>query len=109
VDPELAEVCSLERRLLDPAVRARPEAVRALLHPEFAEIGASGRTWDRESIVAALEADPGGETAVSDLGASLVADGVALVTYATEGSKRSSLWVRADDGWQVRFHQGTPA
>jgi ribonuclease HI len=109
VDPELAEVCSLERRLLDPAVRGRPDAVRALLHPDFAEIGASGRTWDRESIVAALADDPGGETTVAELDAALVAPGVALLTYATGTSRRSSLWLRGKDGWQVRFHQGTPA
>jgi len=108
VDPELDEVCSLERRLLDPAVRARAEEVRVLLHPDFAEIGASGRAWDRDSVVAALAGDPGGVTAVSDLSAALVAPGVALVTYATDGSRRSSLCVRGRDGWQVRFHQGTP-
>ena len=40
-----------ERRLLDPAVRARPDVVRGLLHPDFFEYGQSGRVWDLASIV----------------------------------------------------------
>ena len=43
----------LEQRLLDPAVRARPDLVAALLHPDFLEYGASGRVWDRAAVVAA--------------------------------------------------------
>ena len=43
-DP-LAEVMQRERQLLDPRVRCQPHLVRALLHPDFLEHGASGRMW----------------------------------------------------------------
>jgi len=113
LDPELARVVALERALLDPAVRAAPGEVLRLLHPEFCEVGASGRVWDREAIVAALAAEPGGGASVSRLAARFVSPDVALVTYrAREGdgaSLRSTLWVRGEDGWRARFHQGTPA
>jgi hypothetical protein len=33
-DPALAEVVALERRLLDPEVRARPEEVGRMLHAQ---------------------------------------------------------------------------
>jgi hypothetical protein len=116
-DPVLARIWSLELRLLDPAVRRQPAEVERLLHPDFYEVGASGRTWDRESIVAALRADPGRAPRVSEVTAHVVAADAVLVTYraehdpATGGrvSRRASLWLRDEEGWRVRFHQGTPA
>ena len=105
------EVVALERRLLDPAVRADPAAVEALLHPDFREFGASGGVWDRTATVAALSASP--EVPSATLGAvdaREVAEGAVLLTYALAGTLRSSLWVRGGpEGWQVLFHQGTPA
>jgi hypothetical protein len=44
-----------------------------------------------------------------DIEAVAIADDVVLVTYRAADTLRSSLWVRGDDGWRVRFHQGTPA
>jgi hypothetical protein len=103
---------TLELRLLDPATRARPGEVRRLLHPDFLEVGASGRVWDREAILAALSGHPGGDRAVDDLVARPLADDVVLVTYRVRHggawSRRSSIWLRDDHGWRVRFHQGTP-
>jgi ribonuclease HI len=105
------EVVALELRLLDPAVRADRGEVERLLHPEFREIGASGRLWDRESMVAALAEDPGTGATASEMVAREVGDGVVLVTYVAESaagrSRRSSVWVRGEDGWRVLFHQGT--
>jgi hypothetical protein len=107
----LEEVVSLELRLLDPAVRANRGEVEGLLHPEFREVGASGRLWDRESMVAALGEEPGAGATASEMEARVVADGVVLVTYVAEAaagrSRRSSVWVRGADGWRVLFHQGT--
>lgn len=104
-----------ELRLLDPEVRSSPERVGALLHPEFTEIGASGRLWDRESVLVALAERPG--TGVRPLTASrmrgtrLTPDCVHL-TFDTDNNgrlaHRSSLWRRTDAGWQLYFHQGTP-
>jgi hypothetical protein len=109
----LQEVSSLELRLLDPAFRQRTDEVDQLLHPDFTEIGASGRRWDRESVLASLRAAPEVAGDVRDLAAREVADRVVLVTYVVDGTRgdvsslRSSLWVKTDDGWRVLFHQGT--
>lgn len=43
-----------ELRLLDPRTRRSPERVAELLHPDFTEFGASGRAWDRASMLAAI-------------------------------------------------------
>ena len=107
-DELLGHVIALERRLLDPRTRRDPAHVASLLHPGFWEIGASGATWNREEVVAALADDPGTRPEVSEMSALRVAGDVVLVSYSTPGSRRSSLWVRGVDGWRVRFHQGTP-
>lgn len=104
-------VIDRERRLLEPAVRADPDRVAALLHPNFEEVGASGRRYDRASALRALAARSVGTRAEFELRtAERVGDGI-LVTYrlgCTEGSTlRSSLWVAERGQWLLRYHQGT--
>ena len=114
VDPTLSHVVALELRLLDPRARADRREVEALLHPDFREVGASGRVWNRASVARELAADPGEPVEVSELAARQVREDVVLVTYLAaraDGSSswRSSLWVLGETGWSVLFHQGTPA
>jgi ribonuclease HI len=59
-DRDLRAVVELERLLLRPDVRADRERVERLLHPEFEELGASGRVRDRASVVDAVVAHPAG-------------------------------------------------
>ncbi|MCW2819953.1 MAG: putative RNase [Marmoricola sp.] len=108
---DLAEVVRREQALLDPALRAEGACVEELLHPDFVEHGASGRVWDRDSVVAAMSDDPAVAGPAHDLEATALAEDVVLLTYRVtgpRGSLRSSVWVRTDGaGWRVRFHQGT--
>lgn len=104
-----------ELRLLDPEVRASPDAVTELLDPDFTEFGASGRRYDRASILAVTSAveddDPGPD--VFDLSGTLLAPDLVHLTYVTERNgllfRRSSLWRRTGERWRMYFHQGTPA
>ncbi|MFE1475370.1 DUF4440 domain-containing protein [Streptomyces cyaneofuscatus] len=113
--PAVAAAIEGELRLLDPVVRASADLLAALLHPEFREIGTSGRLWDRESIIEALTADdaprPGPLTASRMRGTQLGPDLVHL-TFDTESkglrSHRSSLWRLTEAGWRLYFHQATP-
>jgi hypothetical protein len=107
-------VVERELDLLSPAVRADRARLEQLLHPEFVEIGASGRRWTRAEIVDALVATPGvDDLRVADVHARALGPDVVLVTYTTRrrGSAvhRSSIWVRRGADWVARFHQGTPA
>lgn len=114
-NPAVAAAVEGELRLLDPEVRALPELVGALLHPEFHEFGASGRHWDRASLVAALadeaESDAGPIQASGMTGVEL-APGLVHLTFDTEHNgrraHRSSLWRLTRSGWLLYFHQGTP-
>jgi ribonuclease HI len=110
-EAETAAVIELERLLLRPDIRADRHRVKALLHQDFQEFGASGRVWDRETIVDALVADPEVPGAAEAFAPVRLAEDVVLLTYRVRGesgSLRSSLWVRdSTAGWQLRFHQGT--
>ncbi|MEV6553018.1 DUF4440 domain-containing protein [Streptomyces sp. NPDC051597] len=104
-----------ELRLLDPQVRACEERVLELLDPEFTEIGASGRHWDRNSILAATGDGTVSDDApvhVAEMSGVVLAPGVVHLTYATEHAgrraRRSSLWRLTESGWRLYFHQGTP-
>lgn len=111
-----AELRGHEERILDPAVRADPAQVRALLAPEFTEFGASGRVFDRDAILAAL-ASEGPRVARQARGFKLrlIAPGAALTTWRVlrdDGVEtlRSSVWQQQGDGrWLMVFHQGTLA
>lgn len=110
-DGDLDDVVRLEQLLLSPDVRARADRVAALLHPDFVEHGASGRVWDRDSVVEALPADPGVVGEAGDFVPARLAEDVVLLTYRIRGPRettRSSVWVRGGAaGWRMRFHQGT--
>jgi hypothetical protein len=121
-DLEIASIIrELEARLLQPHTRQSPEEVRALLADEFVEFGSSGRVWDKESTIAALQQEKEDlETptrAIHDFSTRRLAADVILVTYriiAVARSRRtctlrSSIWRLVDRRWQMSFHQGTPS
>jgi ribonuclease HI len=107
-----ALVEELERELLGPLVRGDIGRTAVLLHPDFMEIGSSGRVWTRDAMMMALEEDPGERTDIEILGVDRVGTGAVLLTYrsfARSGTTlRSSLWVLDGNRWRLRFHQGTP-
>src|SRR5690242_19059628 len=85
--------------------------MRALLHPDFVEFGASGRAWDRSSISAVTS---GIEEPIvgTDLRPTRLGPDAILLTYRSDASGRralrSSIRVRVPDGgWLLRFHQET--
>lgn len=108
-----AEVIRRERLLLDPEVRRQPDRVRALLHPEFVEFGASGRIWNAESITHTLASEQTSyEITATDFLALPLAPDAILLTFKTESAGRaclrSSVWIRSEGNkWLLRFHQGT--
>ena len=110
----------LETALHRPEVRGSASRVNALLHADFEEVGRSGRYWSREAIVEMLLGETVPVEVVADkYVATQLQPGVALLTYRAaqrqaDGSLarhtlRSSLWIRAGDQWQMRYHQGTAA
>jgi hypothetical protein len=103
----------LELGLLRPSVR-KSQQVGELLAEGFLEFGSSGRTFTKEQIIAALQAEGTTHCTAAEFRVQLLAPNVALVTYHAHRhteppvyTLRSSVWVHRQGRWQMLFHQGT--
>ncbi|MGW3332757.1 nuclear transport factor 2 family protein [Streptomyces rubiginosohelvolus] len=122
---DVSAAIEAELQLMDPAVRASRSLAARLLDPEFVEVGASGRRWTYEEMLAALpELDGGGGSGEGDgdgprfepagMAGVVLAPGVVHLTYETvfdgRRARRSSLWRRQDGetSWRMYYHQATP-
>jgi hypothetical protein len=112
---------ALETDLHRGEVRADRARMHRLLHPAFFEFGRTGTVWTR---AATLDEFAGGSEGAPRVAADRfelqrLADDLALLTYRSAHvdaagrrhrfTLRASLWQRTAGGWQLRFHQGTPA
>ncbi|MER7949637.1 nuclear transport factor 2 family protein [Streptomyces sp. NPDC096079] len=115
----VAEVVERELRLMSPAVRSSRALSDELLDPEFVEVGASGRRWDRASMLSALPVmqgatDDGPRYETSGMTGTVLAPGIVHLTFETvidgRRARRSSIWRKVDDasGWRMYYHQATP-
>jgi len=115
----LEELQRLEAELHHPGVPCTRERLEQLLHPDFHEVGRSGRPYDRQTVIDHLHAQT--EPPPVDAQGYAVyplAEDCALLTYRSanrcpDGSLvnpalRSSVWRRSAQGWQLFYHQGTP-
>ncbi|GAA4657452.1 ribonuclease HI family protein [Arthrobacter cryoconiti] len=111
-DAGLETLVELERELLDPTVRADTIRTGELLHANFEEISASGRRWTRPEILTKLSEEEQRETSLELLSLNRLDTAAVLLTYrsmaAGVSALRSSIWLRENGRWQLRFHQGTP-
>ncbi|MGC5038253.1 MULTISPECIES: nuclear transport factor 2 family protein [unclassified Streptomyces] len=108
-----------EIRLMDPSVRMSRSLARQLLDPDFVEVGASGRRWTYDEMLAALPeldgaVESGPRYEPSEFTGVLLAPGLVHLTYETtfdgNRARRSSLWRKqgAAATWQMYYHQATP-
>ncbi|WP_460064224.1 nuclear transport factor 2 family protein [Streptomyces sp. YKOK-I1] len=116
---EVREAIAGELRLMDPTVRASPSLARQLFDPDFVEVGASGRRWTYEEMLAELPGMAGATGSgmryePSRFTGVLLAPGLVHVTYETvldgRRARRSSLWRKqgAAAPWRMYYHQATP-
>jgi hypothetical protein len=113
-------LAALEAELHHPGAVCTRERLEQLLHAEFHEVGRSGRPYTREFVIEALLGNSLNRNVLpTDYVASELTDGSVLLTYRTvqlaaDGkhefpAMRMSIWLRTSIGWQLRYHQGTPA
>lgn len=111
----LEQLREFEIKVMTAAGERRAADLRDLVAEDFFEIGASGRTYNKAEVLAAIETAPLRKFQVEDF--KIVANGEdwALVTYRagertpelSTTSLRSTLWVERGGKWQIVFHQGT--
>lgn len=113
------ELVHLERELHLQETRGNRQRMYNLLHCEFEEIGRSGIIYNRQQIIDEFQ-DKNLPPIHSDQFSMLeLSDQAVLLKYfsAHKGKQgnlhratwRTSLWLKTQQGWQIRFHQGTPA
>jgi hypothetical protein len=91
------------------------EAYLAQTAEDFWEVGASGRTYDRDGVIEELVRRgrvPGHERwVVSDEQCRHLGPETYALTYRLDQAgrltRRLTLWRRDPDGWKVLYHQGT--
>lgn len=118
---EVGAAVAGELRLMDPRVRMSKALARQLLDPDFVEVGASGRRWTYEEMLAALPemdgaAEDGPHYEPSEMTGVVLAPGLVHLTYETtiggNRARRSSLWRKRSTGtgagWRMYYHQATP-
>lgn len=112
------ELETLERELHTAGTRRSATRLKELLHPEFREIGRSGREYLRATILERLAEGEPPKVHAEQFRRVDLEPRVALITYksahiAEDGglcrhSLRSSIWILGEEGWRMVFHQGTP-
>jgi hypothetical protein len=119
-DPALAGV--LDELIRREPIFHRPElgTTRAdfeeMMMPDFWEVGASGRRYSRDYVLAELERRQRVQTVdvweTSSFHCRKLALDVYLLTYTLiqdneRRTRRSTIWQRTPEGWKIVFHQGT--
>jgi hypothetical protein len=114
----IASLKALELELLNLITNRSWDALALLLGDDLIEFTPSGRVFDKPSLLVALADSEAtwSDSVYDDVRLVMLASDVALLTYRHEArcngakvrSLRSSIWRRADDRWQIVFHQGTP-
>ncbi|MEK4393402.1 DUF4440 domain-containing protein [Mammaliicoccus sp. FSL K6-3158] len=101
----------LECAHLDASNRNDKSFIINLLDDEFKEIGKSGRMiYKRDIEEATLHTF---DYEISDFIVEKIQKGIVLTTYELINktdhitTKRSTLWIRKQSEWKMRFHQGT--
>ena len=110
----------MEVELHQHKTRTDVKKLHLLIHPEFKEIGYSGRTHDFKSTLKDLLCENSSSLRVwsQDFNYTEFSPTVIQLTYRSahldsDGNlsryaKRSSVWVNEAGSWKLIFHQGTP-
>lgn len=115
-DIDFRKLKELEESLWKSETRFDIEYMNKTLAPDFFEFGRSGRTYKREDTLHGARPQViNAKFPLRNFNIILIDINVALITYISEVmyeelevANRSSIWSKTTNGWQIRFHQGTP-
>lgn len=116
-DLEIAceELKRLEPIFHTPATGPEKHNYQRVISPDFWEVGASGKRFDRDLVLKTLaEREHAGiyeQLSAEDLDCVVLGGGYFLVRYLLRQgermTRRASIWKRSNAGWQIIYHQGT--
>jgi hypothetical protein len=116
LEPVLEELRRLEPIFHTPDFGTTLEDFERRMAPEYFEVGASGRRYSRTFIMERLAKEVLDDAAAvgwtcSDFGLRQMGPETYQITYTLEQwqrvTRRTTIWKKADAGWQILYHQGT--
>jgi hypothetical protein len=118
-----ARLRAVERELVDrepvfhrPLCGTTRAELEATTDPDFFEVGASGRLYDRAFVLDTVarrwaDGEPGDDLRGRDFHCRELAPDLYQLSYTlSQGdrdTRRTSLWRRVDGRWRILHHQGT--
>lgn len=122
VDPDLLPILDQLRRrepiFHNPEFGSTTAEFERATAPDYWEVGASGRRYSREFILAWAKDSPahfvdaataGWQT--EEFGLRRLGHDTYLLTYtldqAGRRTRRSTIWQNSENGWRILYHQGT--
>lgn len=115
-DPAVVETLrAMEPIFHHASVGDGDEVFEAMTSPDFWEVGASGRVYARDVVVATLverySVSHEDDWSIGDFDVRALGSDLFLATYelrqGTRITRRSTLWRRGPSGWLAEYHQGT--
>ena len=106
----------LEEELWREDTRFDQQRMNELIAGDFFEFGRSGRIYQRQQTLNAPAQALKAILPLPEFHVRLLNENTAQTTYNSaveydgevEYARRSSIWSRTENGWVLRFHQGTP-
>ena len=105
----------LEESLWKRETRFNESYMRSILADDFFEFGRSGNIYSIDISLTAPDQKINAKFPLKDFVIHEIDELVVLITYISEVqydemeiSNRSSLWIKTDNVWKLKFHQGTP-
>lgn len=113
-DKQIEELQTLEESLWKSKTRFDRAYMDSILAEDFFEFGRSGRTYTRKECLDHSVEEIHATLPLKNFTVHEISEKVFLVTYISEVQyeeleigNRSSLWKKTEEGWKLKFHQGT--
>lgn len=109
------QLVGLEESLWKTETRFDLDYMETVLSADFFEFGRSGRIYQREDTLHGVRPQTI-DAQLKNVTVFPITQDVIQVTYVSEVvgetgleiANRSSIWIKTQEGWKLRFHQGTP-
>lgn len=109
------ELKRLEESLWKRETRFDKTYMRSIISEDFFEFGRSGKIYTIDTTLSAPDQEINAVLPLKEFTIHEIDENVVLLTYISEAqydvlevSNRSSLWLKTENGWKLKFHQGTP-
>lgn len=111
----IEELRRLEESLWITEMRFDLDYMEKVFTSDFFEFGRSGRLYTRKDCLGFERFEIECKMPLEDFRVHALDNNSVFTTYTSEvqynglqRSFRSSIWIMTDEGWKLKFHQGTP-